>query len=219
MSDAPRREREGLVITYGIVPERQPTFAAALEGGLFHSWSCWRRYSRCCRAKERRTRARAEKRSRRRRTRTPDRGAEPCRAGHCWRCSCERFLSSGDKPMWSISTRRHEVSDPDFSLSLCATLSVRASRANRKQRTSRICPLLFSPISLSASAVSHSTRSFPPLAPPREATLTSRSPVDSLTEQSWGQNGLGATLADLYRRKLSVVPTIEAASHSLLPTR
>ncbi|BGP53755.1 isoamyl acetate-hydrolyzing esterase [Rhodotorula sphaerocarpa] len=28
---------------------------------------------------------------------------------------------------------------------------------------------------------------------------------DSLTEQSWGQNGLGATLADLYRRKLDVV--------------
>ncbi|KWU46604.1 SGNH hydrolase [Rhodotorula sp. JG-1b] len=28
---------------------------------------------------------------------------------------------------------------------------------------------------------------------------------DSLTEQSWSQNGLGATLADLYRRKLDVV--------------
>ena len=89
---APRRERGWVETTYDIEPERRPTFAAALEERLFHSWSCWLRYSLCCRARERRTRARAEKRWRW--TRKPYRAAEPCRAGHCWRrCSRERFLA------------------------------------------------------------------------------------------------------------------------------
>ncbi|GAA5868854.1 hypothetical protein JCM3774_006775 [Rhodotorula dairenensis] len=48
-------------------------------------------------------------------------------------------------------------------------------------------------------------------APETRATETTLQPDlfvcvgDSLTEQSWGQSGLGATLADLYRRKLDVV--------------
>lgn len=168
--------------TYGIVPGRRPTFAAALGGRLFHSWSCWLRYSLCCRAKERRTRARAEKRWRRRRTRKRDRAAEPCRARQCWRCSCERLLS----PLWAREREQAGCgrlqaaprgsrlrTRPAGSRSALHLLFGRAEGTANSSLVKMAAPLQSDLFVCVGGEPQHSdSRSFPPLATPREATLT-----------------------------------------------